>query len=542
MKTAARHDLFQQLQLALAHQQDGNIPLALAYWENLLKLLPREIQIHNEILDEFLRLSEHEALPPKVRTQAQRSFTRLYHSYHLALNDDEKRVAQTLYRALCQQCGGNPLLAVQYWPSLQEHIPEDALIVTLVMQDFRRQADLYLESRQTEQSIRLYKSLLRVFPNFLEGYLNLSIIIYRNGLTEHALPIIQRIPQQFRHEFIVIRYTDLYQTISELSKFFAQVPYSAIEEIINDLRMENTFYPLLNGTYFEEFVNDIILREKRFFERRRKAQEEKALAQTYKRLASEGIALGERVSMAKQADSESLYDFLYDNHIRIAEVLLDNPNITADDVLVMAQVSHISDILRDISQHRKWGVLRSIQMAILLNPQTLPNDALPLLQRLSFKDLAALSHKKTIAAEIRIQAKQRIQEIFHSLSFQEKIALLDATSGEVFKLLDTVRFNLPSFLINTIGTFQDRSDILSNICRWKLTPPEILTFIANTTPFRSSMPMKFALLSNPRTPQRVTDVLLRSISERDLRCFLSNDYLPKHVKDSIATMFPHLFS
>lgn len=542
MKTAPRHDLFQQLHLALTHQQNGNIPLAFAYWENLLKLLPDELRIHHEVLDEFRRLGEDEALAPVLREKAQRSFTRLRDLYQQELRSEERELAQLLYRALCQQCGGNPLLALQYWKSLQETIPEDALIVTMVVQDFCWLADRCLASQQTAESIRLYKNLLQAFPNFLEGYLNLSLILYRNGLPQEALPVVLRIPKAFRHEFIVIRYIELYQKISEISQQFIQLPYSAIEEFINDLQVENTFYPLLNGRYFDEFVNEIVLREKRFFEKRRKALEEKALAQTHKKLAAEGIALGERVTMAKQADSDTLYDFLYDNHIRIAEVLLDNPSITADDVLVMAQVTHISEILRYISQHRKWGVLHTIQMAILFNPQTLPQDALPLLKKLSFKDLAALFYKKTIATEIRIHAKHRIQEIFHKLSRPEKIALIESSSGDVFKLLDTARFNLPSFLIDIIGKFQDRNDILANICRWKLTPPEILMFVGNNSQLHSVMQIKFALLSNPRTPERLIKVLLRSIPERDLRYFVSNTYLPNSVKHTISTMFPHFFS
>ncbi|MCP4397299.1 MAG: hypothetical protein GY801_08385 [bacterium] len=540
MKTA-RHDLFQHLSLALTHQQNGNIPLAVAYWKNLFKFLPEELRIHNEVLHEVRRLSEDEEQPSKLRKKLQKSLTRLSRLYRQELNDDEQALAQVLYRALCQQCGGNPLLALQYWKTFQDKIPADALIITLVVQDFCWQADQYLPSQQTEKSVQLYKHLLRTFPDFLEGYLNLSLILYRSGLTQEVLPVIQRIPKALKHEFIAIRYTELYQKISEVSQQFIQLPYSAIEEVVNDLRVENTFYPLLNERYFDELVRDIILRERRFFEKRRKALEEKALAQTHKRLAAEGIALGERVTMAKQADSETLYDFLYDNHIRIAEVLLDNLSITADDVLVMAQVAHISEILRYIAHHRKWGVLHNIQMAILFNPQTLPQDALPLLKKLSYKDLATLFYKKTIATEIRIHAKQRIQDIFHALSQMEKIAMIDVSSGDVFKLLDTVRFNLPSFLINIIGKFQDRHDILTNICRWKMTPPEILVFIGNNQQLSSAMQIKFALLSNPRTPERLVQVLLRSFSERDLRYFLSNTYLPKSVKQTISTMFPHFF-
>lgn len=52
-----RHEIFQQMSQALAHQQSGNVPLALSYWENVLRLLPEEMPpIHPFILDECRRL------------------------------------------------------------------------------------------------------------------------------------------------------------------------------------------------------------------------------------------------------------------------------------------------------------------------------------------------------------------------------------------------------------------------------------------------------------------------------------------------------
>ena len=58
-----RHEVFQQMSQALAHQQSRNVPLALSYWENVLRLLPEEMPpIHPFILDECRRLVQTERL------------------------------------------------------------------------------------------------------------------------------------------------------------------------------------------------------------------------------------------------------------------------------------------------------------------------------------------------------------------------------------------------------------------------------------------------------------------------------------------------
>ena len=535
-----RHDLFQQMTLALSHQQNGNAILAMAYWENVLRLLPESIQIHNEILETCQRIVPEDLSPPLKEKWLSKVET-LAGVYVQKLSDDEGELAHQIYLAMCQQCGGNPVLALVYWENVRSSVTSDSLIITLAVQDLCWLAHQYLTSKNTEKCIELYKHMLRTFPEFLEGYLNLSLILYKHGLLHEVLPVLHQIPKEYKEEVIVLRYTALFQRISEVSQQFDQVPYAAIESIVSDLRIENTFYPSINETYFTSIITDFIHREKRFFERRRKALEEKAIARANKRLASEGIALGQRVTMARQASSEDIHKFLYDNNLRIAEVLLDNPNITADEVLIIAQNCHISDVLTCISAHRKWGMLYSIRIAILSNPQTFPRDSLRLLKTLSVNDLAKTFYNKNIPTEVRIHAKARIQELFHSLMMPEKIALIEASSGEIFKLLDEARFNVASFLVNLIGKFPDQSDILVNICRWKLTPADVLIFIGGNRQLTANLRIKFALLSNPKTPAGIVRSLLHSIPDRDVRYLLSNPHIPSTVKHSISAMFSHVF-
>ena len=537
-----RHELFRQMALALSHQHRGNATLALAYWENVLRILPEQIQIQNEILEECHRFAQGVQGKTPDTDRIQTKVNALFQEYRAEISEEDQEIAQWIYRALHQQCGGNSMLSLVYWKNVRLQLPQDSLVITLTVQDFCWTAHQSLKAGHVKQSISIYKHLLQTFPEFFEGYLNLSLILYKNGWFDEILPLLNQMPEAYKKQFIVVRYIELYRTIGELSQQFDHIPYVAIESIINDLHIENTFYPSLNQEYFAECISELINREKRFFEKRRKSLEEKAISKTSKQLAQEGVALGQRVTMAKQAGSDEIYEFLYDNDIRIAEVLMNNPNITADDVMVMAQTTHVSEILSLIGNHYKWGPIHAIRMAMLMNPQTLPKDAAPLLELLKVSDLAKVFYKKTIPTEIRIRAKRKIQQIFEQLSQYEKFAIIEGSAGEILKLLDTIQLDVSSFLIHLIGKFSECPDIIMNICRWKRTPDNILAFIGNNPQFTKNLQIKFALLSNPKTPEKTITSLLHATPKKDLRFFLINKHLPSSVKQSISALFPNLSS
>jgi tetratricopeptide (TPR) repeat protein len=528
-----RHQIFQQIASALAHQQSGKTELALAYWENVLRLLPVELRIHNEILAECARMATGNDLE-----RIQQKVELLTQTYHQEFVDEEQLLFQYVYQAMIQQCSRNDTLAFAYWERIVPRLASDALILTLGVQDFCWSAHQYLKAGNIKKCLEIYDQLVRTFPDFLEGYINLSIIKSKYGSPHEALPILKKLPLRSQEEFIIVKYRELYTRIAEITEQFDHVPYAAIEDIVNDLRIENTFYPSIAEEYFTEFISELVNREKRFFEKQRKALEEKAIAKTSARLAQEGIALGQRVTLAKQAKSEEIADFLYDNDVHVVEALLNNPNMTREDVLIMAQTSAVSDILTLIVDNRKWGTVHGIVMAILLNPQTLPRDSARLLDLVSINDLAKVFYKKTLPTEVRMRAKRKVQQIFHELSLADQVAVVEATAGDIFKFLDDRRVELPSFLDALVKKFADQPEIIVNISRWKLTPVPILTLIGTNLRLTSNIQIKFALLSNPRAPEHVVRALVQSLAEKDAEYMLLNKYLPASVKHAIVTFFP----
>ena len=83
-----RHPVFQQIAAALSHQQEHVPELAVAYWENILNILPDDCRIHNDILAEcerIARAAEIHRLEKKVG--------KLRETYHVNFRSDEE--AQT---------------------------------------------------------------------------------------------------------------------------------------------------------------------------------------------------------------------------------------------------------------------------------------------------------------------------------------------------------------------------------------------------------------------------------------------------------------
>ena len=112
-----RHPVFQQMATALSHQQSGNPDLALAYWENLLRILPEDIRIQNDILAESARITGKYDIPRLL--EKVEKLTQTYQRHFSS--EKEAHIFQQLYQAMTQQCSENFALACAYWQRVVGH-------------------------------------------------------------------------------------------------------------------------------------------------------------------------------------------------------------------------------------------------------------------------------------------------------------------------------------------------------------------------------------------------------------------------------------
>jgi len=107
--------------------------------------------------------------------------------------------------------------------------------------------------------------------------------------------------------------------------------------------------------------------------------------------AGRELSLGERRSLARRPDRRHFDRLLADPHPMVAQILLGNPRLTQDDVLriVTRRPANLSVIL-EVATNPRWIARGRVRHAILLNP-TSPNEvAMPLIGLCSRTELEEL--------------------------------------------------------------------------------------------------------------------------------------------------------
>lgn len=100
------------------------------------------------------------------------------------------------------------------------------------------------------------------------------------------------------------------------------------------------------------------------------------------------LSLGERRALARKPSRATLDKLLADPHPLVIQNLLVNPRLTEDDVVRMAarRPAH-REVILEIARSPKWMVRPRVRLAIVLNPGTPPDVAVPALPQLSRTEL-----------------------------------------------------------------------------------------------------------------------------------------------------------
>jgi hypothetical protein len=83
------------------------------------------------------------------------------------------------------------------------------------------------------------------------------------------------------------------------------------------------------------------------------------------------LTLGERKSLARRPDRETMQRLLADPHPAVIHRLLRNPRVLEDDVVrLAARRPGRSDVLAEIARSTKWVHRPRVRMALVMNPAT----------------------------------------------------------------------------------------------------------------------------------------------------------------------------
>lgn len=123
------------------------------------------------------------------------------------------------------------------------------------------------------------------------------------------------------------------------------------------------------------------------------------------------ITLGEKRSLAKGLNKDTLDRILYDEDPLVVKNLLANPRITERDVLKIASKRPVkSEVLKVIFESPKWSSRYIVKKALVLNPYTPTGIALGLVNFMQYKDLKLIASAGSLHEEIRSFARELLRK------------------------------------------------------------------------------------------------------------------------------------
>jgi hypothetical protein len=126
----------------------------------------------------------------------------------------------------------------------------------------------------------------------------------------------------------------------------------------------------------------------------------------------EEMSAGELAALARQATARVVAALAATGEERVLSALLDNGRMRELEAAgIAANHSLPAGLLACMTEHHRWGALRSIRLKLLRNPRTPTAAALRLLGKLAERDLRRLASDDNVPKIVRVGAERRLQGI-----------------------------------------------------------------------------------------------------------------------------------
>jgi hypothetical protein len=117
------------------------------------------------------------------------------------------------------------------------------------------------------------------------------------------------------------------------------------------------------------------------------------------------FTLGERKALARRPNRKAMDKLLADPHPAVIRTLLANPKVVEDDIVrVAARRPNSPEILAEIARSGRWAHRVRVRMAVILNPDTPIELAVPMLALLVRAELQQVVRTTYLASMLRAAA------------------------------------------------------------------------------------------------------------------------------------------
>lgn len=123
------------------------------------------------------------------------------------------------------------------------------------------------------------------------------------------------------------------------------------------------------------------------------------------------MAVVEKIKLALFGNKEVRSILIRDPNRVVATAVLQNPRLTEDEVVRIAQSRNVCDeILRIIASSREWTKNYQVKLALVNNPKTPLSISLKLLPQLHEKDLRHIARSKNVPTALSMAARRMIDD------------------------------------------------------------------------------------------------------------------------------------
>jgi hypothetical protein len=122
------------------------------------------------------------------------------------------------------------------------------------------------------------------------------------------------------------------------------------------------------------------------------------------------LPLGQKITLARRGPPRIAGALLAEGHKQIVAVALDNANLTEAQVLkVLSREKLPLEVIRAITQHRKWSCAYNVRLALVRRPGSTLSAVLSYLPELTVSDLRELAEPGVVPESLRkyLQAEIR---------------------------------------------------------------------------------------------------------------------------------------
>jgi hypothetical protein len=122
------------------------------------------------------------------------------------------------------------------------------------------------------------------------------------------------------------------------------------------------------------------------------------------------LTLGERRALARRPSRAAFDKLLADPHPMVVQNLLQNPRLTEDDVVRMAaRRPAYPDVIGAVARHPQWSQRVRVRMAIVQNPGSPAEIAVPMVRLLIRPELLQVVAAPDVPAVVRAAASEVLE-------------------------------------------------------------------------------------------------------------------------------------